>query len=189
MFSFPFLFLVFSLSTIDGQTRCLFLFLLLPRSLIIPSHCSSFSSSSPHFSCLSNIPVFFLIFSFSLQGSHSLTFPSCFSSSFLFLFFLLSLLSPSFCFHFVFPLSFCVLHSSCQSLFPYLLSFLSFLSLLPCVSFANLIPFFLLVCESKIFPLLLFGFLRDFSNLGHVCSFWSTFFANVTICEERRNVS
>lgn len=94
-----------------------------------------------------------------------------------------------FCFYFVFPLSFCVLHSSRPSLFPYLLSFLSFLSLLPFLYFANLIPF-CLMCERQIFPLLLFGFLRDLLNLGHLCSFWSTetFFANVTICEEMRNV-
>lgn len=109
LFSSPFLFLVFSLSTIDRQTRCLFLFLLLPRSLIIPSHCSSFSSSSTHFSCLSNIPVFFLIFSFSLQGSHSLIIPSCFPSSFLFLFFyrFYHYLHRS-AFYFVFPPTFCI---------------------------------------------------------------------------------
>lgn len=50
----------------------------------------------------------------------------------------------------------------------------------------------LLVWEKQIFPLLLFGFFQDLSNLSHVCSFWSTggfFFVNVLVCKDRKNVS
>lgn len=55
------------LSTIDGRRECV-LSLLLPRSLITPSHCSSFSPSPQMFLLPVKHPcLFFLLFSSSLQ--------------------------------------------------------------------------------------------------------------------------
>lgn len=198
-----FLFLSFVSSTIDGRRGCL-LSLLLHCSLITPSHRSSFSLSSQMFllpvkhPCLPHVLFFFS----ARQFDSLINPPFCPPPASRCIF---GLLQYSFfsCDTFFIYFSSFNLYSYLHFPFMYLLfslmlSFLffpsfHFLSVFPLLNHSLCPPFcLLLVCERQIFPLLLFGFFQDLSNLSHVCSFWSTgsfFFTNVLVCKDRKNVS